>query len=42
MTDLNYKPRKAEKKSWEPEEIAVAVIAAALWITMAFVIGGML
>ena len=34
MIDLNYKPKRQDH-SWEPEEIAVAVIAVALWIGIA-------
>lgn len=41
MIDLNYrKPVKKEK--WQPEEVAVAVIAILIWIPMAFIIGGLL
>lgn len=41
MIDLNLKP-KAQPETFEPEEIAVAVIALLIWIPMAFVIGGLL
>lgn len=41
MTDLNLKP-KAQPEEWQPEEIAVAVIAALIWIPLAFLIGGLL
>lgn len=41
MIDLNLKP-KAQPETYEPEEIAVAVIALFIWIPMAFVIGGLL
>ena len=41
VIDLNLKP-KAQSEDWQPEEIAVAVIALLLWIPMAFVIGGLL
>jgi len=41
MIDLNLKP-KAQPETYEPEEIAVAVIALLIWIPMAFVIGGLL
>jgi len=41
MIDLNYK-EKHEPKNWEPEEIAVAVLAALIWIPMVFVIGSLL
>ena len=43
MTDLNYHNYKPVKKEgWEPEEIAVAVIALLIWIPMAFIFGGLL
>ena len=41
MTDLNLKP-KAQPETFEPEEIAVAVIALLIWIPLAFIIGGLL
>lgn len=41
MTDLNLKP-KARQEEWQPEEIAVAVIAALIWLPLAFIIGGLL
>lgn len=41
MIDLNLKP-KQKPETYEPEEIAVAVIALLIWIPMAFVIGGLL
>ena len=41
MTDLNLKP-KAHPETFEPEEIAIAVIALLIWIPMAFIIGGLL
>ena len=41
MIDLSYKP-KAQPESWQPEEIAVAVIAGLIWIPLAFLIGGLL
>ena len=41
MIDLNYKP-KTKKESWQPEEIAVAVIAVILWAAIAFGIGAAL
>lgn len=41
MTDLNLKP-KAQPEEWQPEEIAVAVIAALIWLPLAFLIGGLL
>ena len=41
MIDLNSKP-KQKPETYEPEEIAVAVIALLIWIPMAFVIGGLL
>ena len=41
MIDLNY--RKPEKKEgWQPEEIAIAIIALLIWIPMAFIFGGMI
>lgn len=41
MVDLSYKaPKKAEKI--QPEEIACAVIAIALWITIAVLFVGAL
>ena len=41
MTDLNLKP-KQKREGWQPEEIAVAVIALLIWLPMAFIIGGLL
>ena len=41
MTDLSLKP-KAQPETFEPEEIAVAIIALLIWIPLAFLIGGML
>lgn len=41
MIDLNYR-KKDQPEEWQPEEIAVAVIALLIWIPMAFVIGGLL
>ena len=41
MTDLNLKP-KAQPEEWQPEVIAVAVIAALIWLPLAFLIGGLL
>ena len=41
MTDLNLKP-KAQPEEWQPEEIAVAVIAGLIWLPLAFLIGGLL
>ena len=41
MTDLNLKP-KAHPERFEPEEIAVAVIAILIWLPLAFLIGGAL
>ena len=41
MIDLNYhKPAKNE--GWQPEEIAVGIIALMIWVPMAFIIGGLL
>lgn len=42
MTDLNYRKPKQASNGWEPEEIAVAVIALVIWVPMAFIIGGLL
>ena len=33
MIDLSYH-KKEEPKSWEPEEIACAVVAMMIWITI--------
>ena len=41
MIDLNLKP-KAKPETFEPEEIAVAVIALLIWLPLAFLIGGAL
>ena len=41
MIDLNLKP-KSQTEKWEPEEIAVAVIAILIWIPMAFIFGSLL
>ena len=41
MIDLNYR-KNEQPKGWEPEEIAVAVIALVIWVPMAFIIGGLL
>ena len=41
MIDLNLKP-KAQSEDWQPEEIAVAVIALTIWIPMAFIFGSLL
>ena len=41
MTDLNLKP-KGQPERFEPEEIAVAVIAILIWLPLAFLIGGAL
>lgn len=41
MIDLNYrKPEQSE--GLQPEEIAVAVIAALIWLPLAFLFGGLL
>lgn len=43
MTDLSFRSKgKGERDQWEPEEIAVAVLALIIWIPMAFMIGGLL
>lgn len=41
MIDLNLK-HKEQPKGWEPEEIAVALIALVIWIPLAFIVGGLL
>ena len=41
MIDLNRKP-KAQAEGWQPEEIAVAVLALVIWLPMAWIIGGLL
>lgn len=41
MIDLNYK-KPVKENDWEPEEIAVAVVALLIWIPMAFILGGLL
>lgn len=41
MIDLNYKHRD-EPEGLQPEEIAVAVIVALIWLPMAFIFGGLL
>ena len=41
MIDLNMKP-KAQPEEWQPEEIAVAVLALVIWLPLAFLIGGLL
>ena len=41
MTDLNLKP-KQKREEWQPEEIACAVLAALIWLPLAFLIGGLL
>ena len=41
MIDLNYKP-KEKPKEWQPEEIAVAVLAGLIWIPLAIMIGSVL
>ena len=41
MTDLNLEP-KAQPEEWQPEEIAVAVLALIIWLPLAFIIGGLL
>ena len=41
MIDLNRKP-KAQPETWQPEEIAVAVLALVIWLPLAFLIGGLL
>ena len=43
MTDLSFRGKeKGTGEQWQPEEIAVAVLALVIWIPMAFVIGGLL
>ena len=41
MIDLNLKP-KEQPERWEPEEIAVAILAGLIWIPLAVMIGGLL
>ena len=41
MTDLNYKPTPKPEKT-QPEEIAMAVLAALIWLPMAFILGRLL
>ena len=40
MIDLSYKPKR--KAKWQPEEIACAVIAVALWMTITILFVGAL
>ena len=44
MIDLNYKRSavSSQRPEWEPEEIAVAVLALVIWIPMAYIFGGLL
>ena len=41
MIDLNLKP-KEQPEEWQPEEVAVAVIAGLIWIPLAIMIGSLL
>ena len=41
MIDLNLKPNP-KPETWQPEEIAVAVLALVIWLPLAFLIGGLL
>ena len=41
MIDLNYH-KPAKKENWQPEEVAVAVVALLIWIPMAFILGSLL
>ena len=41
MIDLNLKP-KEQPETWQPEEIAVAILAGIIWIPLAFLIGAIL
>ena len=41
MIDLNYKP-KEQPEEWQPEEIAVAILAGIIWVPLAFLIGAIL
>ena len=41
MTDLNYRKHE-QPNSWEPEEIAVAILAGLIWIPLAVMIGSLL
>ena len=42
MIDLNYKPKDKQPEGWQPEEIAVAVLAGLIWIPLAVMIGSLL
>ncbi len=43
MTDLSFRGKeKGKRYQWQPEEIAVAVLALVIWIPMAFIVGGLL
>ena len=41
MTDLNRKPNP-KPEDWQPDEIAVAVLALVIWLPLAYIIGGLL
>ena len=41
MIDLNLKP-KEQPETWQPEEIAVAILAGIIWVPLAFLIGAIL
>ena len=41
MIDLNLKP-KEKPETWQPEEIAMAILAGIIWIPLAFLIGAIL
>ena len=42
MIDLNYKPKEKQPEGWQPEEIAVAILAIAVWVGIIFgIMGGL-
>lgn len=41
MIDLNLKP-KEQPETWQPEEIAMAILAGIIWVPLAFLIGAIL
>ena len=41
MIDLNLKP-KEQPETWQPEEIAMAILAGIIWIPLAIMIGSLL
>ena len=42
MIDLNYRPKEKQPEGWQPEEIAVAILAGIIWIPLAVMIGSLL